>query len=310
MATRRGGGGGGGAATPPAGGGVWPVFEDFKPTSEWLQDSESNILNIYLPGFAKEQLRVSTEGRDVIRVRGERLVAGNKWNRFLEDYEVPRGSDMNSVRAKFQGGILTITVKKTSADMTHDVHPPKAAVAEAPKQPTPQKGRDESPPAVNKTADLRTTQGQPDDSRDARSSSPFRNVGQVLPQESNKLRETHIAPKQTNDATKKLEKNDSSETNKELPAGETTVKEKIRSDPQTSKTSENNRDLKEKQTLHSKGHADHNFLTVEKYKKAVQGLSELNEDRKLLVNMGVAVLVVMAITAYATYKFTSGKDQK
>lgn len=44
---------GGGAAAPRRGarsGLVRSVYEDFKPVSEWLQDDESHILNISLPG--------------------------------------------------------------------------------------------------------------------------------------------------------------------------------------------------------------------------------------------------------------------
>lgn len=39
-------GGGGGVA-----GVVWPVYEDFKPTSEWQDDAQSHNLIIYLPGM-------------------------------------------------------------------------------------------------------------------------------------------------------------------------------------------------------------------------------------------------------------------
>ncbi|KAH6758003.1 hypothetical protein C2S52_023084 [Perilla frutescens var. hirtella] len=91
-------------ATKARGSGVSPVYDDFKPTSEWQQDALSHTLTVYLPGFLKEQLRVSTEGRNIIRVRGERLISGNKWSRFLEDFKVPENTDMNSVRAKFKEG--------------------------------------------------------------------------------------------------------------------------------------------------------------------------------------------------------------
>lgn len=57
MAMRsRGGGGGGGSGTGAGArrgtrtGVVRSVYEDFKPLSEWQQDDESHVLNIYLPG--------------------------------------------------------------------------------------------------------------------------------------------------------------------------------------------------------------------------------------------------------------------
>ncbi|KAL0285775.1 UNVERIFIED_CONTAM: class I heat shock protein [Sesamum calycinum] len=131
---------GGGAAAPRRAarpGAVRPVYEDFKPMSEWQQDDESHILNIYLPGFMKEQIRVSTEGRNTIRVQGERLVAGNKWSRFREDFQVPENSEMNSVRAKYQGGVLNITIPKKEVDKAQETFPPKPNSSDTQKQPTP-----------------------------------------------------------------------------------------------------------------------------------------------------------------------------
>lgn len=95
-------------------GGVRPIYEDFKPPSEWSQDDDTYILTIQVPGFMKEQLKVSTEDRNIIRVRGERLVAlaGNKWSGFREDFQVPDNSELTSIRAKHDGGTLTITVPK------------------------------------------------------------------------------------------------------------------------------------------------------------------------------------------------------
>lgn len=51
------------------------------------------------------------------------------------------------------------------------------------------------------------------------------------------------------------------------------------------------------------------FAVGRRYKKAVEGIADLNEERQLLVNIGVAVLVIVGISAYATYKFASGKEQ-
>ncbi|KAL1531522.1 protein RESTRICTED TEV MOVEMENT 2 [Salvia divinorum] len=50
--------------------------------------------------------------------------------------------------------------------------------------------------------------------------------------------------------------------------------------------------------------------TIRKHKKETKGLTELNEERQLLVNMGTAMLVIVALTAYVTYSFVSAKDKK
>ncbi|CAI9765077.1 unnamed protein product [Fraxinus pennsylvanica] len=104
----------GGAAAPnhPRMVGVQPVYEDFKPVSKWSEDDDTSILTIQVPGFMNDQLKVSTVDRIFIRVRGERLVAGNKWSRFQEDFQVPDNSDLTKVSTRQGGGTLIVTVPR------------------------------------------------------------------------------------------------------------------------------------------------------------------------------------------------------
>ncbi|XP_047338876.1 inactive protein RESTRICTED TEV MOVEMENT 2 [Impatiens glandulifera] len=107
--------------TPMIRGGVRPVYEVFKPMSEWNEEEQSDILLLYLPGFMKEQIRVSTEGVNNLRIQGERLVAGNKWNRFEEDFRIPDRCNLGGIHAKVQGGVLIITMpKKTEFKQPND----------------------------------------------------------------------------------------------------------------------------------------------------------------------------------------------
>ncbi|KAI3684591.1 hypothetical protein L6452_33815 [Arctium lappa] len=109
-------------AMTPRGGGANPnrpqrsiigrVYERFKPISEWKHEDDCHRLLIYLPGFRKEFMKITIEYPNKLRVRGERLVAGNKWNQFREDFEVPKKCKMSGIRAKFDGGILTITIPR------------------------------------------------------------------------------------------------------------------------------------------------------------------------------------------------------
>ncbi|KAG8391046.1 hypothetical protein BUALT_Bualt01G0147200 [Buddleja alternifolia] len=246
------------------------VFEDFKPTSEeWRQDHQSHILTIYLPaGFMKEQIKVSTEGRNMIRIRGERpVIAGNKWSRFLEDFEVPENSEMNSVRAKYEGGTLTITVPKQITDHIppqniHEKFLPDDKSLQP--QKTPRYELNEKHIIASKRADDTTIKNNYE--------------------RRNKLPEDHES---TADMMK-LEKHD----------GNTTTTSKI------DKESKLGKQIKE-----SSG-SDYKAFTMGKYyKKAMKGLSELNEERQLLVNMGAAVLVIVSLGAYVTYKSVSRKDK-
>ncbi|XP_057501835.1 uncharacterized protein LOC130785698 isoform X1 [Actinidia eriantha] len=101
--------------TRPARVKVRPVYEEFSPISEWKQEPESQILIVYLPGFKREQIKISTEGTATMRIRGERAIGFNKWSRFQEVYRIPEDCSIRGIHDKFEGGTLTITMpKKTS----------------------------------------------------------------------------------------------------------------------------------------------------------------------------------------------------
>ncbi|GFY94763.1 hypothetical protein Acr_10g0001480 [Actinidia rufa] len=68
-----------------------------------------------MPGFKREQIKVSTEGTATMRIRGESAIGFNKWSRFQEVYRIPENCSMRGIHDKFEGGTLTITMpKKTS----------------------------------------------------------------------------------------------------------------------------------------------------------------------------------------------------
>lgn len=212
-------------------------------------------------GFMKEQLRVSTEERNTIRVRGERLLGGNKWSRFLEDFEVPENSDMNSVKAKFHEGALTITIPKKIVDK--------------PRAPTPEKAKKETP----KGSETQHTSGQAAEKHDKRSTPPSKDG---MSKESTSSEEKHRGKDGAAGAYEKEKKSD-----------ETPGKIKLKPDD-GAQTEEKGRG------------ADEGAFT----KKAVKGIGQLNEERQLVVNMGVAVLVIVSLAAFVTYKFVSADNKK
>ncbi|KAA8537059.1 hypothetical protein F0562_029537 [Nyssa sinensis] len=93
---------------------VNPVYENFKPISEWKEGESSHILLVYLPGFTKDNIRVQTQNANTIRVEGERQAPGNRRHRLLEDFPIPQNCNILATRAKFEAGTLTITIPKTS----------------------------------------------------------------------------------------------------------------------------------------------------------------------------------------------------
>ncbi|KAK3011985.1 hypothetical protein RJ639_011189 [Escallonia herrerae] len=109
------------------------VYEDFRPTSEWKQQENFDLLSVFVPGFTEEDIRVTRAGRNMARVGGERLVAGNRWSRFQEYFQAPENCDMSGARRKFESGILTVTMpRKTTATQ---VAPKAEAKTEPPSTP-------------------------------------------------------------------------------------------------------------------------------------------------------------------------------
>ncbi|KAK3422106.1 hypothetical protein EUGRSUZ_G02656 [Eucalyptus grandis] len=101
-----------------------PVYEDFEPRFEWQEEPTANFLSISLPGFVKEQFRVTYNERlRTVRVSGERPLEANRFSRFSKDFEVPENCKPGEIRGKFDGGALVLTLPKKTITQV----PPKAA---------------------------------------------------------------------------------------------------------------------------------------------------------------------------------------
>jgi len=63
-------------------------------------------------GFTKEQLRVQVTSTPMLRINGERQILENKRRRFSREFSIPPYCDTNDVSAKFEGGVLIIKFPK------------------------------------------------------------------------------------------------------------------------------------------------------------------------------------------------------
>ncbi|KAG6390120.1 hypothetical protein SASPL_151602 [Salvia splendens] len=350
MAMRPRGGGGGGASSrrTTRSGVARPVYDDFTPEFEWEQDDESHILSIYLPGFMKEQVKATLEGRNTIRVRGERLVGGNRWSRFQENFQVPENGEMNSARAKFHGGILSISVPREKVgkeDATGS-----GGVDGTRKQPTPQKGRVESTPEVSDMKggiEQQDLSGHPETKRgldgnqkqpileksqdkaspaDGTSQSAEENSLEPLKASAEPSNKASVDPKNppdkegdrrgrsftpmrsTGNVTSKIDVNKESNVTKEKHVASEKPDEEARE--KEGKETTKMKKLEKDGAANADDKESYRASKKQKHKKETKGLTELNEERQLLVNMGTAMLVIVALTAYVTYSFVSAKDKK
>ncbi|GJM95098.1 hypothetical protein PR202_ga11800 [Eleusine coracana subsp. coracana] len=99
------------------------VFDDFDPSVEWKTHDEAgagaqeDVVEITLPGFRKDQVRVQVDDHGVLRATGERPVRAGRWARFVKDLRLPDNCDADAVRARFEGDRLFITLPITKDDV-------------------------------------------------------------------------------------------------------------------------------------------------------------------------------------------------
>ncbi|CAJ1971165.1 unnamed protein product [Sphenostylis stenocarpa] len=110
------------------------VYEDFEPLYEWVRDERQ--VNVMLPGFRRDQLKVQVTSKPTLRLIGERMIAENRWRRFTLELPIQSDYDTDNVTAKFEGGTLSIKFGKLSFNTPKESTAPTQKV-EQQKQDTP-----------------------------------------------------------------------------------------------------------------------------------------------------------------------------
>ncbi|KAJ4883483.1 Protein RESTRICTED TEV MOVEMENT 2 [Raphanus sativus] len=101
------------ARQQPRGTSLEVQYKDFVPKSEWKDQPEATLFTIDLPGFTKEQIKVMyVHASKMIRVSGERPLAGQRWSRFNKVFTVPQNCLVNKIHGTFNNNALTITMPK------------------------------------------------------------------------------------------------------------------------------------------------------------------------------------------------------
>ncbi|XP_020213664.1 uncharacterized protein LOC109797912 [Cajanus cajan] len=88
------------------------VYEDFEPFYEW--DRDQRLVNVLLPGFRRDQMKVQVTSKSTLRLMGERLITENRWRRFNLELPILSDYDTDNVTAKFEGAKLSIKFGKLS----------------------------------------------------------------------------------------------------------------------------------------------------------------------------------------------------
>ncbi|XP_048329046.1 uncharacterized protein LOC107419688 [Ziziphus jujuba] len=89
------------------------LYTDFEPHCIWHRKEDTDILDVHLDGFKKQQLKlVITDGR-ILTISGERpLDNNNKWSRFSKQIKLADNIKVNDIRSKLAGGILSVVIPK------------------------------------------------------------------------------------------------------------------------------------------------------------------------------------------------------
>ncbi|XP_062091654.1 inactive protein RESTRICTED TEV MOVEMENT 2 [Humulus lupulus] len=99
-----------------------PIYEDFQPRIENSEQEAAHIAIFHVPGFVKEQLKITYEDGK-IRVQGQRPLSNNKRSRFNQLLPLPENCKESKIHAKFHNGVLTITMPKEVLQKTSNMSP-------------------------------------------------------------------------------------------------------------------------------------------------------------------------------------------
>ncbi|KAJ6983691.1 hypothetical protein D5086_021027 [Populus alba] len=304
------------------GGSATIQYEDFQHDYAWKEEEGASVLRIHLPDFLKEQLKITYVcSSRIVRVTGEKPIA---YKRFDQTFPAPENCEVTKIQGTFHDGTLSITIPKATSTQPHSKEeakvtkeaslPSKDALAEKPmtsqvsqkpameqkaqkamedtasfaspqealKDQKSQKGKAEASPKVASTTD---TMKQKDESIKKTTESLTTESDEGCKKRKESLLTSENAPLKTLEKDKEKSATFAAAGTEEKPKRDFDIAGKVK-------------DVKN--------------VAATAAKKTMKGLGtmEISEERQSMVNMGVAVLAVVALGAFIAYSYRSPGTSK
>lgn len=102
----------------------------FTPSAELAQDEKSYLVTLALPGIAKDNIEIKVD-KDVLSISGERVKSETEginyfkrefaYGKFERNFTLPEDANSESIDAKYENGLLTLTILKEEKKDTSKV---------------------------------------------------------------------------------------------------------------------------------------------------------------------------------------------
>ncbi|BFG37524.1 hypothetical protein CerSpe_237980 [Prunus speciosa] len=90
-------------------------YEDFEPFCRWKKEEGLDILEVHLPGFKRQDVRVQINNKGILAISGKQSMeeeTASPPSRFLKEIKISTNCNTSGIRAKFSHGILSISMPK------------------------------------------------------------------------------------------------------------------------------------------------------------------------------------------------------